>query len=90
MDQVTLHLTDLAGPSSRRLLADAFADVAASLDGILGAPIIRVLGPYSKIFWNTPKFIGELLLLALGRNASVCRRDSWGAVDELRARGIEL
>ncbi|WP_280445186.1 DUF6301 family protein [Nocardia brasiliensis] len=90
IDQVALHLADVAAPSSRKLLADAFAAAAASLDELLGAPIVRVTDPHSKIFWNTPKFIGELLLLDIGLNASVCRKDGWGVVDELRARGIEL
>ncbi|WP_338773257.1 DUF6301 family protein [Nocardia vulneris] len=90
IDQVALHLTDVVPPSSRKFLEAAFDETVESLDGLLGDPILRVTGTDSKIFWNTPKFIGELLLLDIGLIASVHRRDSWGVVDELRARGVEI
>ncbi|KIA61516.1 DUF6301 family protein [Nocardia vulneris] len=90
IDQVALHLTDVVPPSSRKFLEGGFDETVESLDGLLGDPILRVTGTDSKIFWNTPKFIGELLLLDIGLIASVHRRDSWGVVDELRARGVEI
>lgn len=90
IDQVALHLADVAPPSSRKFLEAAFYQAAEAVDGLLGDPILRVPGTDSKIFWDTPKFVGVLLLLDIGLIASVHRRDSWGIVDELRARGVEI
>ncbi|WP_441918994.1 DUF6301 family protein [Nocardia brasiliensis] len=90
IDQVAVHLSDVAATPSRQYLAGAFADAAVSLDVLLGRPLLRATEPDSKVFWHAPQFIGVLLLLDIGLVASVFRWDSWGVIDELRARGLQI
>ncbi|MGX1778032.1 DUF6301 family protein [Nocardia brasiliensis] len=90
IDQVAVHLSDVAATPSRQYLTGAFAHAAASLDVLLGRPLLRVTEPDSKVFWHAPQFIGVLLLLDIGLVASVFRWDSWGVIDELRARGLQI
>ncbi|WP_433663003.1 DUF6301 family protein [Nocardia sp. CA-128927] len=90
LNQVVIHLTDAVESLPREVSVDTFAAASASLNEILGAPILRVTDGDQKIFWKTSKFIGELVMLDGNVLASVFRPDYWMLVEELQARGIEL
>ncbi|MBL1121012.1 hypothetical protein JK364_53615 [Streptomyces sp. 110] len=86
--QVTVHLVDSVDAAWHEFLVGVFDEAVATVNDILGAPFAVVPERRSKVFWDNPAFVGELVLLDRIVIGSVVRRDYPPLVDELEGRGF--
>lgn len=86
--QVTIHLVDSVDAARHEFLVGVFDAAVATVNDILGAPLGVDPGRRSKVFWDTPKFLGELVMLDRIVIGSLVRRDYPPLVDELEECGF--